>query len=91
MFEDGEDGRIPVVAVTGTNGKTTVTYMLESLLGRRGPVGVMGTVELRYGDVARAAAWLLDPINGWITGQVIYADGGASLMNAEVAPEIQLG
>jgi enoyl-[acyl-carrier-protein] reductase (NADH) len=27
----------------------------------------------------------------WITGQVIYADGGASLMNAEVPPEIQLG
>ena len=27
----------------------------------------------------------------WITGQVIYADGGASLMNPEVPPEIQLG
>lgn len=26
----------------------------------------------------------------WITGQVIYADGGASLMNPEVPPEIQL-
>jgi hypothetical protein len=28
---------------------------------------------------------------GWITGQTIYADGGASLMNPEVPPEIQLG
>jgi len=27
----------------------------------------------------------------WITGQVIYADGGASLMNPEVPPEIQIG
>jgi enoyl-[acyl-carrier-protein] reductase (NADH) len=27
----------------------------------------------------------------WITGQVIYADGGAALMNPEVPPEIQLG
>jgi hypothetical protein len=27
---------------------------------------------------------------GWITGHVIHADGGASLMNPEVAPEIQL-
>ncbi|MDO8542399.1 MAG: SDR family oxidoreductase [Opitutaceae bacterium] len=27
----------------------------------------------------------------WITGQVIYADGGASLMNPEVPPEMQLG
>ena len=25
LFETGEDGRIPVAAVTGTNGKTTVT------------------------------------------------------------------
>lgn len=28
---------------------------------------------------------------GWITGQVIYADGGASLMNPEVPTEIQIG
>ena len=28
---------------------------------------------------------------GWITGQVIFADGGASLLNAEVPPEIQFG
>jgi hypothetical protein len=27
----------------------------------------------------------------WITGQLIYADGGASLMNPEVPPEIQIG
>jgi NAD(P)-dependent dehydrogenase (short-subunit alcohol dehydrogenase family) len=27
----------------------------------------------------------------WITGQVIYADGGASLMNPEIPPEIQIG
>ena len=27
---------------------------------------------------------------GWMTGQVIYADGGGSLMNAEVPSEIQL-
>jgi enoyl-[acyl-carrier-protein] reductase (NADH) len=28
---------------------------------------------------------------GWTTGQVIYADGGASLMTPEVPSEIQLG
>jgi hypothetical protein len=27
----------------------------------------------------------------WITGQVIYAGGGASLMNPEVSTEIQIG
>jgi len=28
---------------------------------------------------------------GWITGQILNADGGASLVTPEVPPEIQLG
>lgn len=32
MFADGETGRIPVAAVTGTNGKTTTTRLLAHLL-----------------------------------------------------------
>ncbi len=32
MFEDGDDGRIPVVAVTGTNGKTTTVRLIAHLL-----------------------------------------------------------
>ncbi|MFP5406870.1 MAG: cyanophycin synthetase, partial [Gammaproteobacteria bacterium] len=31
LFADGEDGRIPVVAVTGTNGKTTVVRLIAHL------------------------------------------------------------
>jgi len=42
-------------------------------------------------DIGKVAALLCSQDAGWITGQVIYADGGASLMNSEVAPEIQLG
>jgi hypothetical protein len=37
------------------------------------------------------AALLCSAKTAWITGQVIYADGGASLMNPEVPPEIQIG
>jgi enoyl-[acyl-carrier-protein] reductase (NADH) len=43
------------------------------------------------GQFGKVVALLCSEDAGWITGQVIYADGGASLMNAEVAPEIQLG
>jgi len=32
MFSDGDDGRIPVVAVTGTNGKTTTTRLIAHIL-----------------------------------------------------------
>jgi NAD(P)-dependent dehydrogenase (short-subunit alcohol dehydrogenase family) len=42
-------------------------------------------------DIGNVVALLCAEEAGWITGQVIYADGGASLMNAEVPPEIQLG
>jgi enoyl-[acyl-carrier protein] reductase III len=56
---------------------------------RRGwtPMGRLGTPE----DVGNAVALFCSPQAAWITGQVIYVDGGASLMNAEVPPEIQLG
>jgi UDP-N-acetylmuramoyl-L-alanyl-D-glutamate--2,6-diaminopimelate ligase len=38
-----------VIGVTGTNGKTTVTYLLESILSASGKVsGVIGTVNYRY-------------------------------------------
>lgn len=36
MFRDGDDGRIPVVAVTGTNGKTTTVRLIAHLLTASG-------------------------------------------------------
>lgn len=36
------------------------------------PLGRIGTPE----DVASAIAWLIDPSNSWITGQVLGVDGG---------------
>jgi cyanophycin synthetase len=44
MFAPGEDGRIPVIAVTGTNGKTTTVRLIAHLLGRSGlRVGMTNT------------------------------------------------
>src|SRR6266404_4617546 len=42
-------------------------------------------------DVGNVVALFCSDKARWITGQVIYADGGASLMNPEVPPEIQIG
>ncbi len=36
MFEDGENGRIPLVAVAGTNGKTTTVRLISHILGCQG-------------------------------------------------------
>jgi cyanophycin synthetase len=44
IFPDGDDGRIPVVAVTGTNGKTTTVRLIAHLLGVSGlRVGMTNT------------------------------------------------
>ncbi|WP_418318546.1 cyanophycin synthetase [Piscinibacter sakaiensis] len=44
MFAPGEDGRIPVIAVTGTNGKTTVTRLIAHILASEGlRVGMTNT------------------------------------------------
>jgi UDP-N-acetylmuramoyl-L-alanyl-D-glutamate--2,6-diaminopimelate ligase len=50
FFGDPTSG-ICLIAVVGTNGKTTVTYLIESILRSAGyAVGVLGTVNYRYGD-----------------------------------------
>jgi cyanophycin synthetase len=44
MFEPGDDGRIPVIAVTGTNGKTTTTRLIAHLMATSGMrVGMTNT------------------------------------------------
>ena len=40
------------------------------------PIGRIGEPR----DVASAVAWLLDPANSWVTGQVITVDGGLSTL-----------
>ena len=48
--------RLALVGVTGTNGKTTVTYLMESIFRAAGmAAGVIGTVNYRYQDRALPA------------------------------------
>jgi NAD(P)-dependent dehydrogenase (short-subunit alcohol dehydrogenase family) len=42
-------------------------------------------------DIGNVVTLLCQEEAGWITGQLIAADGGSSLMNSEVPPELQLG
>lgn len=44
------DEKLKIIAVTGTNGKTTTSYMLASVLKRAGKkVGIVGTLGIFYG------------------------------------------
>ncbi len=51
------------------------------------PMGRMGTPA----DIGNVVALLCSPDAGWITGQLVYADGGASLVDTVFPLEIQLG
>ncbi len=45
------DKKLKIVGVTGTNGKTTTTYMLASIFKANGnSVGTIGTLGISYGD-----------------------------------------
>lgn len=49
-FYGHPDREMTVIGITGTNGKTTITYMIESILKYQGiQCGVIGTVNYRYG------------------------------------------
>jgi UDP-N-acetylmuramoyl-L-alanyl-D-glutamate--2,6-diaminopimelate ligase len=50
-FYDDPSSRVILIGVTGTNGKTTTTYLLESIFKKAGwNVGVIGTINYRFGQ-----------------------------------------
>ena len=52
-FYEDPSQKITLIGVVGTNGKTTTTYLLESILEAAGyNVGVIGTINYRYNDNA---------------------------------------
>ena len=56
-FFDYPARRMEMIGITGTNGKTTSTYLLETLVkAAGGEPGVVGTVNYRYGTVEYEAS-----------------------------------
>jgi UDP-N-acetylmuramoyl-L-alanyl-D-glutamate--2,6-diaminopimelate ligase len=55
-FWDFPSEKLLIVGITGTNGKTTISYLLESIFESAGlPTGVLGTINYRFrGDVVPA-------------------------------------
>ena len=48
---------VPVVGITGTNGKTTTSYLIEAILEQAGiPPAVLGTISYRFADTSLPAA-----------------------------------
>src|SRR4051812_43672233 len=51
MFYQNPSSKLKVIGVTGTNGKTTVSFMIKAMLEQAGiRTGLMGTVHYEIGD-----------------------------------------
>ena len=50
-FYQHPSNKLKVIGITGTNGKTTISYLLESILKTAGyHPGVIGTIDYRFGE-----------------------------------------
>lgn len=50
-FYGNPSRRMTLIGITGTNGKTTTSYLIENMLAAAGyKVGVLGTISYRYGS-----------------------------------------
>ena len=54
-FYNAPDEKLNVIAVTGTNGKTSISHMCKFLLSEYGKTGEIGTVEYDLGGVKKNA------------------------------------
>ena len=68
--------RTPLTAKITANEASEKASIAMHALGRLGEPG----------DVSRAICWLLDPVNDWVTGQVLGVDGG--LATLRVRPKV---
>ncbi|MDQ3019969.1 MAG: UDP-N-acetylmuramoyl-L-alanyl-D-glutamate--2,6-diaminopimelate ligase [Bacteroidota bacterium] len=52
IYYGNPSGKINLIGVTGTNGKTTTTYLIKSLLNDAGyKAGLIGTIDYQIGDI----------------------------------------
>jgi UDP-N-acetylmuramoyl-L-alanyl-D-glutamate--2,6-diaminopimelate ligase len=74
---------LQLIGITGTNGKTTTTYLVESVLAAAGILsGVFGTIEYRLGGKTKVATNTTPESLDLLTyfGELVKAGGKAAVM-----------
>ena len=78
--------RVAVIGVTGTNGKTTVTHMLESIaLASHRTCGLIGTIETRIGTNPIPNSHTTPEATDFQRLLRVMVDNGADLVACEVS------
>ena len=85
-FYKEPSGDLTIAGITGTNGKTTITYILESIWkGEKQIVGVIGTVNYRFNDICEPSG-LTTPMSRDLQGMLSrMRDSGVSRVCMEVS------
>ncbi len=82
LFPNGTDGCIPIVAITGTNGKTTVTRLIGHIFGQMGKNVGMTTSE---GIFVGGRKILCGDTTGPDSARMVLSDAAVELAVLEVA------
>ncbi len=82
LFAPGSPSRIPIAAITGTNGKTTTTRMLGHIFKMRGEVVGMTTTDGVYIDGRRTVE---GDMTGPASAQMVLRDPSVSVAVLETA------
>jgi UDP-N-acetylmuramoyl-L-alanyl-D-glutamate--2,6-diaminopimelate ligase len=77
---------VPLIGITGTNGKTTTTYLIEGILAAaRLPAAVLGTISYRFGDIRIEASHTTPESTDLQCALRKLADAGAKSFVMEVS------
>ncbi len=83
LFYGEVSKRLKIVGITGTNGKTTTTHIVESILNKAGiKTGLMGTIYYRLGEkiYEYEGRTTPDPIKWHSTLKAMWEEGASAVV-----------
>ena len=85
-FYHHPDRELKLIGITGTNGKTTLTYLMEAILNHaKIPTGVIGTIQYRYPGFVQEAQRTTPEALDLIRLQRHMVDQGVQALAMEVS------
>ena len=80
------DRKIKIIGITGTNGKTTVSYLISQLIENSGrKTGIIGTIDYRVGDRVICEGRTTPDSIQWFRTLKQMSDMGAEYVVAEIS------